>query len=814
MKKSVLFFAFFTIVGHIGVAQNDPTIDAIYFEEGNNFCNDGSYYTLVVEVTDLDGDAVSISSLVFANNYLDYFSGSPVTVGNTTTFYYDVFVNFSNAPAVGTVEPESLNVSVISSSGIDPTSADSDVLTGLAVNGEVFAEFSVFEIWVCDNGLPIDLNQYVTPAGGEFSWADNYQPYTYSNSNALDPKKAYQVFLGDGGDGFYVDYYVTNVNGCLGYANASVEFYNAPTINMVPTSSTCGNADGSAVATITGGTAPYNAYWSTGKTESVSGTTNITNASSGVYYLNITDVNGCKAVENANISDSDLSVSSVITERKCLGQNGSVDLNIIPSTGTVESIFWSNGHTTPTLSAGPGEYSVNIHTSANCNFFGTYEIPDSALNVKLEDSYPNFNCLTTPSGYIDITTSGGDGAYNWAWEKNGIAGFATTQDLFSIQGGVYKCTVTDGAGCSLTWSKTIENSSNVWLWTDAVTQPTCGNSDGSIDIEIDPTGDTPSFYEWSNGTTAEDLTGLPEGNYTLTFTDQAGCTNYLTVKLTNQKPYQPSVCLLTVDTSLIYNMVVWEKDITQNIAGYNIYRETSVYGEFEKVATRPYTLESFFQDNAASPVDRSWRYYITTFDACGGESYGSFIHKTIHVVANTSNGVDYTLNWDNYEGIAYSTIDLFRFDNVNGWVVAADDLPYGTNTFDDTPPVIGGLDYMVSFNLTDPCTSSKAQDHNSSRSNKTASVFSGGGSTVQVEDEDLGIISIYPNPANEMLTLHVDNPELFQVYEITDLNGRVVASGSILAHNTQINLSEIQSGVYLIRLVSEDKIVVNKFVKN
>jgi hypothetical protein len=488
-----------------------------------------------------------------------------------------------------------------------------------------------------------------------------------------------------------------------------------------------------------------------------------------------------------------------------------IDLTV-SAPGTVESITWSNGAITEDITTGPGEYSVHILTDNNCNFFGTYTIIDSSLKVKLENYESNWSdCISAPMGYFDITTSGGDGTYTWDWSHNGSF-FSNAEDISNLAGGIYTCTVEDGSGCSLSWSKTISNYNNVYLYVNEVQHPTCGNTDGSIDVVIDIFGDVPSSYSWSNGATSVDLTGVAAGNYILTYADQAGCVGYLNVKLINEKPYQPTICLLTVDTSLIYNMVVWEKDPTQNIEGFNIYRETSTYSIFEKVAQRPYDLESFFQDNDASPVDRSWRYYLTTYDACGAESQPSFVHKTIHVVANTDDLVDYELFWDNYEGIGYSSIDLFRFDDVNGWTLV-DNLPYGTNTYADTPPVISGLDYMVSFNLTDPCTSTKAQDHNSSRSNKTASVFNPGGSTAEIVDADLGYISIYPNPANSFVILHLDNPELFQTYEVLDLNGKVIATEQVLTNKNEIDLTNMANGIYMIRLVSDSKIIVEKFVK-
>ncbi len=812
MKRIITIALIFGSFVHTTIAQDDPVIDAIYLSDAEPFCFNDIGKTLTVVVTDVNGDAVSINYPTYTNNFLEAFNPMTSVVGNTTTYVFPISINYATPPPAGVLSLEDLQVVATTSNGLDPTMSVSGSLSGIEVNGQIDVLFTTTLLEICNTGNPIDLTQYVVTPGGTFNNLITPTPYTYTDASFLNPAVAYTVFIAD--DYYYdIEYSVVDLpTGCIGTGSLPVSFWEAPSITMTTTPSTCLGATGTASAEINGFGSPFEVYWTTGFSELTAGMSSLTNLSSGVYYVNVKDIHGCKNVAKANISDSDISVSPTFTDVRCAGQNGGIDLAITPGPGTVDEILWSNGHTSPTLAAGPGEYSVSIHTTANCNFFGTYTILDSALKVKLDDYYPNSNCLSAPNGEFYITTTGGIGAYAWDWKKSGTTVW-TQEDLLAADGGLYTCTVSDGNGCSLTWAKTLENYNNVYLWAEEVVQPTCGNSDGSIDITVDGLYDTPSFYEWSNGATSEDLSGLAAGNYTLTYTDQAGCTNYLTVKLINQRPYQPSICLLTVDTSLIYNMIVWEKDITQNVSAFNIYRETSVFGQFEKIVTRPYALESFYQDNDASPVDRSWRYYITTVDACGTESYGSFVHKTIHVVSSTSDGTNYDISWDDYEGISYSSIDLFRHDDVNGWVIAAN-LPYGTNHFNEDPLVLAGLDYMVSFNLSNSCTSTKAQDHNSTRSNKTASVFNGGGSTAEIQDKDLGLISIYPNPASAILILHVDNPELFQYYEVTDLNGKIVSTGTILTNNTNIDLYAMESGVYLIRLVSDSKIVINKFVKN
>lgn len=56
----------------------------------------------------------------------------------------------------------------------------------------------------------------------------------------------------------------------------------------------------------------------------------------------------------------------------------------------------------------------------------------------------------------------------------------------------------------------------------AVTDASCGASDGAIDISV-INGVAPLSFAWSNGQTTEDIAGVPAGSYTVTITDADGC---------------------------------------------------------------------------------------------------------------------------------------------------------------------------------------------------------------------------------------------------------------------------------------------------
>jgi len=110
------------------------------------------------------------------------------------------------------------------------------------------------------------------------------------------------------------------------------------------------------------------------------------------------------------------------------------------------------------------------------------------------------------------------------WSNN-----ATIQDLTGISAGGYTVTVTDGNACTKTISATITQPAAISLSSTIVTPSNCFVSDGSIDLSISG-GVGTITYDWSNDgpetpdNDLQDLTGLNEGQYTVTVTDAGGCT--------------------------------------------------------------------------------------------------------------------------------------------------------------------------------------------------------------------------------------------------------------------------------------------------
>lgn len=80
------------------------------------------------------------------------------------------------------------------------------------------------------------------------------------------------------------------------------------------------------------------------------------------------------------------------------------------------------------------------------------------------------------------------------------------------------------------------------------------------------------------------------------------------------------------------------------------------------------------------------------------------------------------------------------------------------------------------------------------------------------EDRLLSKVNIFPNPANDYLTIESLDKGLTLI-EINSINGRKIYSGKMEGGSQQIDLSSFEKGVYFITIQSEGFVRTEKFIK-
>ena len=78
------------------------------------------------------------------------------------------------------------------------------------------------------------------------------------------------------------------------------------------------------------------------------------------------------------------------------------------------------------------------------------------------------------------------------------------------------------------------------------------------------------------------------------------------------------------------------------------------------------------------------------------------------------------------------------------------------------------------------------------------------------EDFNQGKMVLYPNPVKDVLNIQLSNNDNFQFVEILDIDGRIVVSSD----QYTINVSQLQSGIYFVKMKLGNNVFTQKFIKD
>ena len=322
---------------------------------------------------------------------------------------------------------------------------------------------------------------------------------------------------------------VTDLNSCTAqFSQVVTQPASAVSATTSTTPPNCAANNGSASVNATGGTPGYTYLWNTGSINQT-----INGLGAGTYTVTISDFNGCTLVRNAQVSSSigPAISNTTISNVTCNGfSNGAIDITITGGTGII-TYLWSNGAITQDLSGViAGVYTVTVTDQSSCSATGSYTITaPPALNLSFSSVQPG--CLL-PNGSITAIVSGGTPGFTYLW-SNGF----TTATITNLSAATYTVTVTNNAGCTISNSQTLNAATSPVISLNALTDVSCnGGADGAIDITI--AGGLPSFqFQWSNGATSEDISGLIAGSYTVTVSDAQLCTSTSTFTVGQPTPF-------------------------------------------------------------------------------------------------------------------------------------------------------------------------------------------------------------------------------------------------------------------------------------
>jgi hypothetical protein len=264
--------------------------------------------------------------------------------------------------------------------------------------------------------------------------------------------------------------------------------------------------------------------------------------------------------------------------------------------------------------------------------------------------------------------------------------------------------------------------------------------------------------------------------------------------------------------------VVWDKPQSTFVAGFNIYRESSLNGLYQKIAFVPYSNLSWYFDSIVEPDDRWAKYRISMSDICGVEGPLSPEHKTIHLAVQSVSPTSYDLIWDEYEGYPFSQYYIYRKYNFNGTWVLIDSVLANVTTYSDiTFSATDTCYYHIDVMHPNGCTGSlmnvwpEANNLNSSKSNLLRVKDSTLTTTLAVTD--VSVISVFPNPGSGVFTFEFKSGHTAEELIVFNVLGVQVKRQKISDSRFTVDLTGLPDGIYQIRFRAAGNVRGIKLVK-
>jgi GEVED domain/Ig-like domain CHU_C associated/SprB repeat len=175
-----------------------------------------------------------------------------------------------------------------------------------------------------------------------------------------------------------------------------------------------------------------------------------------------------------------------------------------------------------------GNYTVTVTDANGCTVTTIFTIAQPPALVANAVFVAQGSCTNPSDGIINLTVSGGapglSPGYTFDWSN--ITGTNNPEDQSGIGAGTYTVTATDGNGCTITTSVTVNAISGLAASIVSVTGANCVATFNLVTTG----GTTPITYDWSNDgpddpdNDVEDLANVAAGTYTVTVTAANGCT--------------------------------------------------------------------------------------------------------------------------------------------------------------------------------------------------------------------------------------------------------------------------------------------------
>ena len=586
------------------------------------------------------------------------------------------------------------------------------------------------------------------------------------------------------------------------------------TINPTPTVAVTSASICAGTPTVLTASGANTYSWSTGATTStisVSPTTNTT------YTVRGTNTTGCSQTKTTTVTVSATPTVVVNSATICSGSSATL------TASGATSYSWNTGSTSASISVSPTANTT--YTVRGTNAAGCSQTKTTSVIVTSSPSV-TVNSATICAGTSTILTASGANTYTWSTgaQTTTLSVNPTSTTVYTVTGRL--------TGCATSNVKTATVTVNATPTVAVTSASICAGTSTVL------TASGANTYSWSSGATTSTVSVSPTTNttYTVRGTNSLGCSQTKTATISiNSSPNvtinSATICsgssaTLTASGASTYSWNTGSTNASISVSPtsnttYTVKGTNALGCSQTKTTSVIVTSSPVISVNSATICQGN----NTTLTASGVTSYTwntgsnnasisvSPVSTTVYTVSGTSNGCPSsvsktaTVTVNQNPNVTLSAVNLSVCSNsaqqtLNGSPSGGTYSGTGVSGNSFSPTNAGAGNHTVNYNFTNSNGCS-----GSANINFTVSICTG------INEFESKLISVYPNPAKDLINIELNNLSEMSKIEMYDVIGKLVYSVQTKDSLIPINVNELNNGVYTIRIINNQSSYLKRFIK-
>lgn len=325
-----------------------------------------------------------------------------------------------------------------------------------------------------------------------------------------------------------------DVNNCISSDTVQIVISQIIFNSSVVLNQTCGSSNASVKVNVTGGIPPFSHQWSNGAvTDSIGGLT------AGIYIDSITDALGCVDTAMFILTDPVTFVTTynAVNPSQCGIANGSIQITISNQLDPVVYLINGvNAGNPPFNNLPDGSYTISVTDASGCTEIRVINLTDPIpIQVDYADT---LQVCAGSSQAVVLNNASQFSSATWSPSSSSLScSNCLTPIITPVSAALYSVTATDVNGCNS--NDAVRVLVNNLSATTNLTAPSCTGSDGQIALNL--TGTAPYTVSWNTGFNGTTLTNLTSGTYVAYIGDAGGCSDTVTVNLSNVVTFNATI---------------------------------------------------------------------------------------------------------------------------------------------------------------------------------------------------------------------------------------------------------------------------------